>query len=55
MPLNAIEIRTDTTWDASSVAGVAAAMAVRNHIPVQDVSIPVLQARLKALGQILEL
>jgi hypothetical protein len=36
-------------------AGVAAALAIQEHVPVQDISIAELQARLCAHGAILHL
>jgi hypothetical protein len=49
-------VRLEPTWTVlGESAGVAAAMALRARVDVQDVDVPALQARLRALGQVLEL
>lgn len=36
-------------------AGVAAAQAIKAGVAVQDVDVPTLQARLRALGQLIDM
>jgi hypothetical protein len=49
-------VRLEPTWTVlGESAGVAAAMAARAGVAVQDVDVGALQARLRALGQVLEL
>ena len=49
-------VRLEPTWmPLGESAGVAAAMAVRGGVAVQDVPVAALQARLRQLGQVLEL
>lgn len=49
-------VRLEPTWmPLGESAGVAAAMAVRGGVAVQDVPGAALQARLRQLGQVLEL
>ena len=49
-------VRLEPTWTVlGESAGVAAAMAARAGVDVQDVDVRALQARLRALGQVLEL
>ena len=49
-------VRLEPTWTVlGESAGVAAAMALRAGAAVQDLDVRALQARLRALGQVLEL
>ena len=49
-------IRLEPTWMViGQSAGVAASMAATQRIPVHDVPLAELKARLRALGQVLEL
>jgi hypothetical protein len=48
-------IRMEPTWmTLGQSAGVAAAMAAKAGVSVGDIDVPTLQARLRALGQLLE-
>jgi hypothetical protein len=49
-------VRLEPTWTVlGESAGVAAALAARAGVDVQDIDVAVLQARLRAVGQVLEL
>lgn len=49
-------VRLEPTWTVlGESAGVAAAMAVKADVDVQDLDVAALQARLRELGQVLEL